>query len=132
MLRRFHPSGYTTLCVLLVDPVARTVTMANAGHIPPMFIDQDGARYVEMAGPLLGVKVPRPAAVQVPLPVGTTVVLMTDGLVERRGVSLVEDMEELRASMTGDEDVEAICDRLLRTYGQDKEDDIALLVFRAM
>ena len=57
---------------------------------------------------------------------------MTDGLVERRGVSLGDDMEELRASMTPDEDIEALCDRLLRTYGRNKEDDIALLVFRAV
>ncbi|MET0236920.1 MAG: fused response regulator/phosphatase [Kibdelosporangium sp.] len=132
MLRRFHPSGYTTLCILLVDPVEHTVTMANAGHIPPMFIDADGARYIEIPGPLLGVKVNRPAAVQMPLPAGTTVMLMTDGLVERRGVPLGDDMEALRAKMTPGEDLEALCDRLLRGYGQNKEDDIALLVFRAL
>jgi DNA-binding response OmpR family regulator len=132
MLRRFHPAGYTTLCILLVDPAKRTVTMANAGHIPPMFIDQDGARYVEIPGPLLGIDVPRPAAVEMPLPVGTTVLLMTDGLVERRGVPLGDDLEDLRASMTPDEDIEAACDRLLRTYGQDKDDDIALLMFRTL
>ncbi|ONI81420.1 response regulator receiver protein [Actinosynnema sp. ALI-1.44] len=132
MLRRFHPAGYTTLCLLLVDPVARTVTMANAGHIPPMLIDQDGARYVESHGPLLGIGVDRPAAVEMSLPAGTTVMLMTDGLVERRGVPLGDDMERLRASMTHDEDIEALCDRLLHTYGRNKEDDIALLVFRVV
>jgi serine phosphatase RsbU (regulator of sigma subunit)/CheY-like chemotaxis protein len=132
MLRHFHPAGYTTLCILLVDPVAHTVTIANAGHIPPMLIDQDGARYVEIPGALLGIEVSRPAAVEVPLPAGTTVMLMTDGLVERRGVPLGDDMEDLRASMVQNEDIEALCDRLLRTYGQNKDDDIALLVFRIL
>jgi CheY-like chemotaxis protein len=132
MLRHFHPGVHTTLCVLLVDPVAGTVTIANAGHIPPMLIDQDGARYVEIPGPLLGIQISRPPAAEMPLPAGTTVVLMTDGLVERRGVSLGDDLEDLRASMIQDEDIEELCDRLLRTYGQNKDDDIALLVFRAL
>jgi serine phosphatase RsbU (regulator of sigma subunit) len=106
--------------------------MANAGHIPPMLIDRDGARYVEIPGPLLGIEINRPPAVEMSLPAGTTVMLMTDGLVERRGVPLGDDMEDLRASMIQDEDIEALCDRLLHDYGQNKEDDIALLVFRTL
>ncbi len=130
MLRRFHPRGYTTLCILLVDEDAESMTVANAGHLPTLLIDGDGARYLPLPGPLLGIDVERPGETTVALSPGMTVVLMTDGLVERRGVPLDEDLETLRASMEADEDVEDLCDRLLRRFGQDKNDDIALLAFR--
>ncbi|PPK63084.1 fused response regulator/phosphatase [Actinokineospora auranticolor] len=130
MLRRFHPEGLTTLCVLLLDPVAGRATVANAGHIPPLFLDADGARYLRLPGALLGVATPRPPATTVDVPPGTTVVLMTDGLIERRTVPLDADMERLRASMRHGESPEAICERLLADFGQDKDDDIALLVLR--
>jgi CheY-like chemotaxis protein len=130
MLRRFHPRGYTTLCVMLVDLAEDVVSIANAGHIPPLFVDEQSARFVYLPGPLLGIDVPRPEPVQVALPPGTTVVLMTDGLVERRGVALDDDMETLRATMRPDEDLEALCDRLLNQFGQNKDDDIALVAFR--
>lgn len=130
MLQRFHPRGYTTLCILLVDVAAETVTMANAGHLPPLFADEHGARYVELPGALLGIDIDRPEETQVSLPSGTTVVLFTDGLVERRGVSLDDEMEDLRACLTTGEDLEDLCDRLLQRFGQDKNDDIALLAFR--
>jgi hypothetical protein len=50
--------------------------------------------------------------------------------VERRGGSLDDDMEDLRLSMRPDEELETLCDRLLRQFGQDKDDDIAIVAFR--
>jgi serine phosphatase RsbU (regulator of sigma subunit) len=132
MLRRFHPTGYTTLCVMLLDLATRTVSIGNAGHIPPMFIDENGARYLDIPGTLLGVEVDRPAATELTLSPGTTVLLMTDGLVERRGVPLGDDLEELRTAVTPHDDIESLCDRLLRDFGQNKDDDIALLVLRLL
>ncbi|AHH97936.1 hypothetical protein GCM10010174_29180 [Kutzneria viridogrisea] len=130
MLRRFHPTGFTTVCLMVVDPGAGTVEIANAGHIPPLFVDADGARYVPLPGALLGIGVPRPPSTVLPLPPGTSVVLMTDGLVERRGVPLDEDLEVLRAGMLGDESPDALCGRLLAQFGQGKDDDIAVLVLQ--
>ncbi|WP_026423891.1 fused response regulator/phosphatase [Actinokineospora inagensis] len=128
MLRRFHPDGLTTLCVLLLDKATGRATFANAGHIPPLIIDGDGARYLRLPGALLGVQAPRPAPTTLDISPGTTIVLMTDGLIERRTVPLDVDMEHLRASMRADESPEAICERLLSSYGRHKDDDIALLV----
>ncbi|MBM7775616.1 CheY-like chemotaxis protein [Actinokineospora baliensis] len=130
MLRRFHPEGLTTLCVMLLDPLAGKASIANAGHIPPLVIDADGARYLRLPGALLGVRTPRPPATEIDFPAGTTIVLMTDGLIERRTAALDADMEHLRASMRADEDPESTCERLLGTYGRNKDDDIALLVLR--
>nr|WP_225955262.1 fused response regulator/phosphatase [Kibdelosporangium phytohabitans] len=130
MLRRFHPRGYTTLCLMVLDLASEELSVVNAGHIPPLIIDREQARYLHLPGPLLGIGVDRPAATRIPLPRGTTVLLATDGLIERRGSTLDADMEGLRQALRPDEDLEAMCDRLLRQFGQNKEDDIAMVAFR--
>ncbi|SEQ91053.1 Response regulator receiver domain-containing protein [Lentzea xinjiangensis] len=131
LLERFHPTGgLTTMCLLLVDLEAGTMAVANAGHVPPLVIDDRGARYAEVKGPLLGVGLDRPEATELPLPRGTTVLLATDGLVERRGIDLDEGMEKLRAAVSHTDDMDELADRLLAELGQGKQDDIALLLLR--
>ncbi|MEV6717422.1 fused response regulator/phosphatase [Lentzea sp. NPDC051208] len=131
LLERFHPiSGLTTMCLLEVDLEAGTMAVANAGHVPPLVVDDRGARYVSVHGPLLGIGLERPEATVLPLPPETTVVLTTDGLVERPGMDLDEGMEKLRATMSNTEDMDHLADRLLAELGQGKQDDIALLLLR--
>lgn len=60
MLRRYHPRSLTTLCLVVLDPASGALEIASAGHIPPLLADAAGARYVEVAGPLLGIGLPRP------------------------------------------------------------------------
>ena len=136
MLRRFHPiDGFTTLCLLLVDPETGTAQVANAGHLPPLVVDGTGARYLDIAGPMLGLDLPRPTAVTIGLEPGATVVLITDGLIERRGVPIEDSMAELSAALAPRIDgpapeLEGLCDQLLARFGQDGTDDIALLALR--
>ncbi|KOV83252.1 fused response regulator/phosphatase [Nocardia sp. NRRL S-836] len=131
LLERFHPSGgLTTMCLLLVDLEAGTMAVANAGHVPPLVLDGDGARYLDVKGPLLGIGLDRPEATVLPLPPGTTVLLTTDGLVERPGVDLDEGMEKLRVAVSHTADMEELADRLLSELGQGKQDDIALMLVR--
>ncbi|WP_156755906.1 fused response regulator/phosphatase [Actinokineospora pegani] len=131
MLQRFHPiEGMTTMCVVLIDPRAGTMAVANAGHIPPLVVDEHGGRYLDVWGPLLGLGMPRPEATEFPLPPGTTVLLTTDGLVERSNVDLDEGMANLKAAVAHTDDLDELCDRVLAKYGQGQQDDIALLVLR--
>jgi CheY-like chemotaxis protein len=132
MLQRFHPRGYTTLCLLLVDLDAETVTVANAGHLPPLVADEGGARYLDVRGPLLGAGLVRPAATEFPLPRDTMVVLVTDGLIERPGISLDDGMDALRQMVSHHQDLEQLCDLLLERFGQGQRDDIALLALRRL
>lgn len=128
MLRHFHAgNGFTTLCLLLIDPTSGTATVANAGHVPPLVADEHGTRYLDVAGPLLGVGLPRDEATEVALSPSTTVVLLTDGLVERRGVPLEASLEQLRSAVSHGQDLEELCDALLTRFGRDSADDIALL-----
>ncbi|GAA3853527.1 hypothetical protein GCM10022243_18960 [Saccharothrix violaceirubra] len=131
MLQRFHSTkGLTTMCLLLVDPADGTALVANAGHVPPLVVDDEGARYLAVRGPILGIGLPRPPATPVTLAPGALVLLTTDGLVEHSGADLDDGMDLLLAAVSRDEDMDLLCDRLLETFGRDKKDDIALLVFR--
>jgi CheY-like chemotaxis protein len=130
MLARFHPRGYTTMCLLMVDLAAGTIDVANAGHLPPLFADAHGARYLEVRGPLLGAGLPRPAATEVPFPRDSLLLLLTDGLIERRAVSVDERMDVLRDLVSHRQAPEALCDLLLDEFGDGQRDDIALLVLR--
>ena len=67
----------------------------------------------------------------VPFPAGSAVVLFTDGLVERRGVSIDVGMDRLRALSAGGEDVEKLCSTALDELVPRKpQDDVAIVVAR--
>ncbi len=107
----------------------------NAGHPPPVLLRPDGSAELLASKPnlLLGLD---PEADcddhQVELPPGSTVVLYTDGLVERRGVQLDTGFDWLVDALRGrhEMDPESLCDHLLAGI-TDPDDDIALLVLRA-
>jgi serine phosphatase RsbU (regulator of sigma subunit) len=64
---------------------------------------------------------------------GDTIVLYTDGLVERRGASLDSVLERVLAAL-GDAsvaDLDGVCDALLTAADTVGDDDVALLAFRA-
>lgn len=131
LVRRFHPEWFTTMCVMLVDPATGTAEVANAGHIPPLVADATGNRYLDVVGPLLGAGWRRPPATRVELPPGTVVLLVTDGIVERRDRTVDEGMAAIRDHVAHDTDLETLCTSLLHHFGQDAEDDIALVAIRA-
>ena len=69
---------------------------------------------------------------ETPLTPGTTVVLYTDGLVERRRESIDEGLERLRrvAEEYAGVGPHQLGDALLGRLGADRDDDIALLLVR--
>jgi hypothetical protein len=116
-------------------PGARVLRWSNAGHPPPLLVRRDGVTELleRPRNLLLGVAPDRPRhqhAVQ--LGPGDTVVLYTDGLVERRDATLDDGIDRLRAAArelarrpAGD-----LCDELLLRLDPEPADDIALLVLR--
>ncbi len=79
--------------------------------------------------PLLGLQLGAGDITHVPLVAGDRVVLMTDGLVERRDTSLDATMDLLAADVAGTRDVaaETLADRIIDRWGHG-EDDVALLI----
>ncbi|WP_299954503.1 SpoIIE family protein phosphatase [uncultured Modestobacter sp.] len=122
------------------DELARGVTRmvwANAGHLPPLAIDPAGDVVVLAdwkADLLLGVDptVTRTEQV-VTLDRGTTVLLYTDGLIERRDSDLDAGLARLRthlADLAG-LPLQQLCDSLIeRLVDGRPEDDVALVAVR--
>ncbi|WP_374984085.1 SpoIIE family protein phosphatase [Streptomyces fradiae] len=108
---------------------------SSAGHLPPLLVTDDGrARFLEDgSGVLLGLDpvTPRPRASDA-VPANATVLLYTDGLIERRDESLDDSMERLSRFVTGlaREPLNVLCDELLIGLGADSDDDIAILAVR--
>jgi PAS domain S-box-containing protein len=135
LVRRLIPSEMATLLYLVLDPDATSITFANAGHLPPLLVANGEAYYLEggLAPPLGAAPHPGDAAeVNVQLEPDSTLVLFTDGLVERRGVSLRDGldqlMEEARVAGPG---LESMCDHLLASLlGDEVIDDVAMLALR--
>ncbi|MFC0005767.1 SpoIIE family protein phosphatase [Micromonospora siamensis] len=117
------------------DTGGLTLSWCNAGHPPPLLVRVGGAVEVLDAPrePLLGLARPiRRTGRETPLAPGDTLLLYTDGLVERRDRPLDEGLEELVDRLTGGDrlTVDELCDRLV-TAVHNREDDIALLAARA-
>ncbi len=113
---------------------ATLLRWASAGHLPPLLRTADGAAQVldgARPGLLLGVDPTRPRTEQqVLLEPGSTLLLYTDGLVERRDQVFDEGVELLAAALTElrDRSVDDLCDALLaRLLPDGAEDDVALV-----
>ncbi|RZS90907.1 serine phosphatase RsbU (regulator of sigma subunit) [Motilibacter rhizosphaerae] len=79
-------SQLVTVLYLLVDPGTGRVEVGNAGHLPPVLVDDSGSHLVDTRrGTPFGVDDPERASSALELPPGSALVLVTDGLVERRG-----------------------------------------------
>ncbi|MHC3474876.1 SpoIIE family protein phosphatase [Streptomyces sp. 7R007] len=108
---------------------------SSAGHLPPLLTTQEGdTHYLDAGrGLLIGMDpdMPRPSAWD-PLPPHSTLLLFTDGLIERRGEPLDDAMTRLRR-YTADhaqDPLDVFCDDLIIEFGSDSSDDIALLALR--
>ena len=119
---------------LLIDPSAGTVQLANAGHVPPLLVGAGGARAVSIkAEPPFGVGLPHRHALAMSLDPGDSVVLITDGLVERRGEDIDEGVGRvLAAAAASAATAPASCwstsSRPPQPSGHD--DDVTVLVIR--
>jgi len=110
---------------------------ANAGHPPPLIIHPDGtiAELATWRGELmLGVDAAtRRSESVVSLDRNTTVLLYTDGLIERRDSVLDDGMDRLRAAAAelAELPLDELCDQLIERLVDDRpEDDVALVAIR--
>lgn len=115
----------------------RRLRWSSAGHPPPVLLAPDGSvRVLDTPGELLLGLDPTTDRTdhEVALPPGSTVLLYTDGLVERRDSPLEHGLARLRRALSGlhDRPLDELCDELLaRMLPQRSEDDVALVAVRA-
>jgi|GEM_PF-742824 len=132
--QRLGPEHLATCLYAVYDPIARTCTLAGAGHVPPVLVHPDGR------GELLDIPSGAPIGVggvpfettEISVEDGSMLVLCTDGLVEVRG----GDIGDSLAALCGDvvdptRPPDEVCDTVLERLGRaDRKDDLALLVAR--
>jgi hypothetical protein len=136
-LRDLHVQGMVTAVQATFEPATRRLRYARAGHPPPLIVRADGrAELLRGAGgAILGFGMHRSdGPAEVSLGSGDTLVVFTDGLVERPGQSIDEGLEQLRAGVEGVRlpSCEAVCDHVLAVMLDDHpgRDDIAILALR--
>ena len=116
--------------------VTRRLRWSNAGHPAPLLRSADGAVHVmsqSADAPLGSVSEPGRREHVVDLPVGCTLVLYTDGLVERSGAPIQDGVDRLVGIVAeaGDADPERLADAIMERLGPGSgDDDLALLVLR--
>lgn len=140
--QRLGSDRMATCLYAVYDPVAHRITIANAGHPPPVLLHLGGRAEVLRVPPgaPIGVGGVDFEAVELDAPAGATLLLYTDGLVESRLRDVWTGIEQLRerlattAQLTGLDHpppLEALCDDVLDMLGPgDRDDDIALLAAR--
>ncbi|MDN3055689.1 SpoIIE family protein phosphatase [Streptomyces hygroscopicus] len=126
-----------TAVQVVIDPVAHTVTYSCAGHPPPLLLQVQGAVEVldQATDPPLGARsedVPRPQAAVGYAP-GATLVLYTDGLIERREEDIDVGLTRLIRSLARHRGLrpEPMADAILADLGVTggpAADDTALVV----
>ncbi|MEA2451127.1 MAG: hypothetical protein QOG63_3059 [Thermoleophilaceae bacterium] len=133
LLSRLEPGQMSTAVVLTFDPASDSLCFSAAGHPPPIVRGPDGsASFLEStpAVPLGILPYGRYRAQEVTLPPGSTLLLYTDGLVERRDSSLTAGLNHLRAAVcSAPPNPEELCEHVLGVLlpqGQ-PGDDVALL-----
>lgn len=125
-----------TLIYLVFDPDTATLRFTNAGHPPPLIIRGAQSRYVEdgLAPPLGVTPEAEFAESTADLGAGATLLLYTDGLIERRHESIQVGLDRLlqQAAEHDEADVEQLCENLLSIFmdADHVADDIALVAMR--
>jgi PAS domain-containing protein len=125
------------------DPDTRVLRWARAGHLPPVLVRDGIARELPLPGGVLLGMDPDASyeeAVQ-PLALGDTLLLFTDGLIERRGESIEDVLGEFVAGLgpggaaaagsgAGEPTAAAQADQVLASAVSDTGDDACLVVVR--
>jgi len=132
-MRTVLPDESATLCLLTLDPATGAIRLASAGHLPPLLRTAEGVEFLQPHGPLLGITAARPGDLEFTLPPGGTLVLYTDGLIERRDADIDVGLRALAgAAAEVEPSLDAFCRRLLVQLGGAGQpaDDIAVVALR--
>ena len=135
LLQTIRGEGMATAAYALLDPLSGSVRLASAGHPPAVLVAANGlARLVEgtPAPPLGTLPFGTYVEAQATVGPGETLMLYTDGLIERRREPLTAGLERLRVHASVAASADALCQRVLERLvppgGAD--DDIAIVVVR--
>ncbi|MCX4699496.1 serine/threonine-protein phosphatase [Streptomyces sp. NBC_01352] len=140
LLRLTEPARSATALFAYCEPALRKITLAGAGHCPPLLVGERRTEFVEtsLSAPLGMLACWEAPGVELQAQPGETVLLYTDGLLHRTGDATDRAFARLHAAAAGvpralRRDPEAIADHVLRTVlpdgldEADSEEDVVLL-----
>ncbi|GAB2938831.1 PP2C family protein-serine/threonine phosphatase [Streptomyces heilongjiangensis] len=143
LLRLTEPARSATALFAYVEPALRKLTLAGAGHSPPLVIGERRTEFVEtsLSAPLGMLACWEAPSVELTAQPGETVLLYTDGLLQRTGEPVDRAFARLHAAAAGvpravRADPGALADHVLRTVLPDELDttdgteDVVLLAAR--
>ncbi|MEU9244891.1 SpoIIE family protein phosphatase [Streptomyces sp. NPDC048385] len=143
LLRLTEPARCATALFAYCEPAPRKVTLAGAGHSPPLLIGEHRTEFAEssVSAPLGMLACWEAPCVEIEAEAGETVLLYTDGLLHRTGDPMDRAFTRLHAAAASipralRHDPGAIADHVLRTMlpdgldEADSEEDVVLLAAR--
>jgi serine phosphatase RsbU (regulator of sigma subunit) len=119
----------STLIYATLDPRARRMRWANAGHLPPIATAGGEAHRLAAASrPPLGIiGTDEWPEHEVLLEPGARVVLYTDGLIERRGEEIDVGIDRVARVALEHTPLEAVCEAALAAAPRPRRDDVAVV-----
>ena len=128
----------TSVFCAIIDPAAATVTYSSAGHPPPILAAPGGGwSQLDQAQSLPLALLPdgsQRTQASAPLPAGATLMLFTDGLVERRHIPFDDGIEAAAGLLAANcaEHPDTVADQVMAgmTPPAGFEDDVAVLIYR--
>ncbi|MFI7871204.1 MULTISPECIES: PP2C family protein-serine/threonine phosphatase [Streptomyces] len=143
LLRLTEPARSATALFGYCEPALRRITLAGAGHSPPLLIGERRTEFVEtsVSAPLGMLACWEAPSVELEAEPGETVLLYTDGLLHRTGDPADRAFARLHAAAAGvpraaRHDPDAVVEHVLRTVlpgskaEADSEEDVVLLAVR--
>jgi serine phosphatase RsbU (regulator of sigma subunit) len=132
------PGKFITMTYVAIDPVRGEVACASAGHPPPRLVRADGTvTGLDATGLVLGIDAGQVyEEVRAPLPIGGSIVLYTDGVIEARRDGELYGAERLDALLAADtarsptELARAVTEDARAFARGEISDDLAVVVIR--
>lgn len=113
------------------DAAESTLSLASAGHLPPLLVGAPEPVDIRPSPPLgVALKGWPPETTKLPIDAGTRMLLFTDGLIERRDEPIDTSISCLHQRLTdlAASSLDETADALLSTATSDRQDDMALVV----
>ncbi|MGH3278838.1 MAG: PP2C family protein-serine/threonine phosphatase, partial [Trebonia sp.] len=117
------------------NPETRVLRWARAGHLPPVLVRDGAAEMLPLPGGVLLGLDPDAEYEEDTLAMrdGDTLLLFTDGLIERRADSISDALREFTAAaVPAGPDAESLADRILAGASSDTGDDACLVAVRIL
>jgi sigma-B regulation protein RsbU (phosphoserine phosphatase) len=134
MIQDFPSGRFVTLIYAILNPHERTLRFANAGHLPPLLVQEDGRRFLVVeAGMPLGLLSGQFSETEVSLPENSRLVFYSDGITEAEYGDKEFGLERLsNASIQDAASPESILADV-RSYvnGAGLQDDATVIMVRA-